>query len=437
MGQNPKKSLAACNRSTNWHEWRVFSKPHEITEIKAQQMADQKYEFMSTSNHKLAGTISMPAGPVRATAIFAHCFTCTQASLAAKRISRALADRGIAVLRFDFTGLGESEGEFAEAGFASSVDDLLFAATFLGEVIAPPSLLIGHSLGGAAALVAASRIESLTALVTLGAPSDAVNVLKRIDGDLAAIERDGTGDVSIAGRPFRISTEFLAQARTANIVEGVAALRIPKLFAHAPRDEIVSIDHAGILFQAAKHPKSFVSLEDADHLLTRAADAEWAADIIAAWAARHLPDVEHAAAADGTVRVVSAQPGFSVDIAAGQHHWHADEPPSIGGSDSGPTPYDLLLGGLGACTAMTIRMVAAREHIPIDSVTIMLDHNRNHARDCDHCENLDARIEAIHRRIEISGELSTRQRERLLSVANKCPVHRTLTGELHIHDNTV
>lgn len=401
-------------------------------------MADRKYDFVATAGHKLAGTISMPVGKPRATAIFAHCFTCTRASLAATRISRALADRGIAVLRFDFTGLGESEGDFAQAGFARSVDDLLAAANFLGETIAPPALLIGHSLGGAAALVAASRMDSLKALVTLGAPSDAVNILKSIKGDLAAIERDGEGDVTIAGRPFRIRAAFLAEAREASVVKAVAALRIPVLFAHAPHDAIVSIDHAAILFQAAKHPKSFLSLENADHLLTQPADSAWAADIISAWTARHLPiALSETLDVDTSVRVVSAQPGFAVEVTARQHRWRADEPPAIGGSDTGPTPYDLLLGALGACTAMTMRMVATRENINVDSIAIALGHDRNHARDCDHCSEPSARIEAIQRRIKIVGEMSEAQRQRLTDVASKCPVHRTLTGTVHIHDTIV
>lgn len=398
-------------------------------------MADRKYEFKSAAGHRLAGTISMPDGPLRGTAIFAHCFTCTQRSLAATRISRALAARGIAVLRFDFTGLGDSDGEFANAGFARSVDDLLAAAAFLAQTIAPPSLLIGHSLGGAAALVAASRIDSLKALVTLSAPSDAGNILKSIDGDLAAIEREGEGEVSIAGRPFRISAAFLAQAREASIIDAVANLRIPLLFAHAPKDEIVSIDHAGILFQAAKHPKSFLSLEEADHLLTSAADADWVAECTTAWAARHLPDAALEVPISGAaVRVTSKQPGFVVNIAAGPHRWRADEPLSFGGTNTGPTPYDLLLGALGACTAMTMRMVATRENIPVETITVSLDHKRDHARDCDHCGESDARIEGISRQLDITGDISDAQRQRLISVASKCPVHRTLTGVVHIHD---
>ncbi len=398
-------------------------------------MADRKYAFQSAAGHKLAGTISMPDGAAQGTAIFAHCFTCTRHSLAATRISRALATRGIAVLRFDFTGLGDSEGDFANAGFARSVDDLLAAAAFLAQTIAPPTLLIGHSLGGAAALVAASRIDSLKALVTLGAPSDAINILKSIDGDLAPIERDGEGEVAIAGRPFRISAAFLAQAREASIIDAVANLRIPLLFAHAPKDEIVSINHAGTLFQAAKHPKSFLSLEDADHLLTSAADANWVAECITAWAARHLPDAAlEEPTSDAAVQVTSAQPGFVVNIAAGPHRWRADEPLTFGGTNTGPSPYDLLLGALGACTAMTMRMVATRENIPVETITVSLDHERDHARDCDHCDKSDARIEAISRRLDITGDISDAQRQRLINVAGKCPVHRTLTGVVHIHD---
>lgn len=398
-------------------------------------MARSTHSFESSTGHQIAGTLSKPEGRLRAVALFAHCFTCTQSSLAAVRIVDALASRGIATMRFDFTGLGKSGGDFAQAGFASNVDDLVAAAAFLKSTIGEPSLLVGHSLGGAAVLVAAGRIEGLRAVATIGAPSDAVHVLKAIDGDLDQIRRDGSGEVRIAGRSFPLSADFIQQASEANVLKSVAALRLPLMIAHAPRDAVVSIDHAGKIFGAAKHPKSFLSLDDADHLLTKAADAEWAAGVIAKWLTRYLPIPEHDEDnAPAGVQVRSSGLGLAVDIVAGRHHWRGDEPVAVGGADSGPTPYDLLLAGLGACTAMTIRMVADREKLPVGEIEVALSHDRNHARDCDHCDSGESRIEAVIRTISVTGTLDATQRARVMDVAKRCPVHRTLTGELHIHD---
>lgn len=397
-------------------------------------MIERKVEFDS-GGHTLAGTFVAPPTEMRGTAILAHCFTCTQASLAATRISRRLAEEGMGVLRFDFTGLGNSDGDFSRGGFATNVDDLLAAAVYLEREFAPVGVLIGHSLGGAASIVAASRLPALRALVTLAAPSDAAHVLKNIEGDLEAIERERTGEVSIGGRPFRISADFLAQAREADVLGALEKLHLPVLICHAPLDAIVSIESASRLFQAAKHPKSFVSLETADHLLTNASDASWIAGVIAAWAARHLDFAPgEPALDDGQAVVISDRPGFAVDIATGRHRWRADEPLSIGGTDTGPTPYDLLLGALGACTAMTIRMVAAREGIDLDTVNVTLRHDRNHRADCDHCDDKAGRIEAIDRTLVIEGPMSAEQRNRLFDVAARCPVHKTLTGQVHIHD---
>lgn len=398
-------------------------------------MKERKVEFGARGG-KLSGTLVEPAGKIRGTALLAHCFTCTQASLAATRISRSLAESGLAVLRFDFTGLGGSEGEFSESGFCRDVDDLLAAAAWLEREIAPVAVLIGHSLGGAAAIVAAARLPSLKALVTLAAPSDAAHVIGNIQGDIDAIERAGSGEVSIGGRPFRVSADFLAQARQADVIGAIEQLRMPLLICHAPLDPVVSIDHAGRLFRSAMHPKSFLSLEDADHLLTDAGDARWIAEVVAAWSSRHLGATPaDDAGANGKTVVISDEPGFAVDVISGRHRWRADEPESFGGTDTGPTPYDLLLGGLGACTAMTLRMVAQREKIPLDAVRVTLDHARDYQVDCDHCEHDGARIEAITRMISVSGAMSDEQRERLLKVADRCPVHKTLTGPLHIHDS--
>lgn len=398
-------------------------------------MRESRVKFGSP-NARLSGTLVEPSGRPVGTALFAHCFTCTQASLAATRLSRQLAERGLAVLRFDFTGLGESEGEFAASDFSRNVEDLVKAADWLSAQIAPPSVLIGHSLGGAAAIVAATRLTGLKALVTIGAPSDAAHVLASIEGDLAAIEVAGSGPVSIGGRPFRISDRFLQAAREGDVLSAMHELPAAKLVCHAPRDAIVGIDNATRLFQAARHPKSFLSLENADHLLTDPDDARWLGDVIAAWVSRHLDRAKPEAglAVTGVVKVTSAAQGFAVDIQAGRHRWIADEPRSVGGTDGGPTPYDLLLASLGACTAMTVRMVATRENIPLDSVEVDLRHERDHHADCDHCAEESARVQAIHRTITIAGAMEPNQRERLKQVVNRCPVHRTLTGGLHIHD---
>lgn len=391
--------------------------------------------FRTRSGHELTGTVAQPIGPVRAVALFAHCFTCTRSSLAAVRITDELARLGIATLRFDFTGLGSSEGDFASVGFPGDVDDLVDAAEHLATTIGAPQLLIGHSLGGAAVLVAAARIPSVRAVATIGAPSDVGHVLGSIHGDLQAIEAQGRGEVSIAGRRFPLSAAFVRAAREADVLAAVKQLHHPILIAHAPGDAVVGIDHARRLFEAARHPKTFLSLDQADHLLPKEAEARYAARMIACWADRFLETVPATEALEpGVVRVTNSAPDLAVAIDARHHQLIADEPREVGGDDAGPTPYDLLLAALGACTAMTLRMVAGRESIPLDDVEVTLSHQRNHARDCDHCDQDDARVQAIYRRLKLVGDLTPAQRERLLAVAERCPVHRTLTGSLHIHD---
>ena len=390
--------------------------------------------FATRSGHVLTGTVAQPVGPVRAVALFAHCFTCTRASLAAVRITDELARLGIATLRFDFAGLGSSEGDFASVGFPGDVDDLVDAAGHLAATIGAPQLLIGHSLGGAAVLVAAARIPSVRAVATIGAPSDVSHVLDSIH-DLQAIEAQGRGEVSIAGRRFPLSATFLRAAREADVLAAVKQLHHPILIAHAPGDTVVGIDHARRLFEAARHPKTFLSLDQADHLLSNEADARYAARMIACWADRFLETAPATEALEpGVVRVANNASGLAVAIDARHHQLIADEPREVGGDDAGPTPYDLLLAALGACTAMTLRMVAGRESIPLDEVEVTLSHQRNHARDCDHCEQGDARVQAIYRRLKLVGDLTAAQRDRLLAVAERCPVHRTLTGNLHVHD---
>ncbi|MBR0553790.1 bifunctional alpha/beta hydrolase/OsmC family protein [Stakelama marina] len=398
-------------------------------------MPSHAVHFPGAKGDMLAARLEMPVGPVRAVALFAHCFTCTMKSHAATRVTTALAAAGIATLRFDFTGLGGSEGDFANAGFSADVADFVAAAAHLRETVGAPSILIGHSLGGAAVLAAAHDIAEAKAVVTIGAPFDPGHVLGAIEGDLAAIERDGTGDVSIAGRHFTISANFLKAVREAGPGRRIGDLQRALLVLHAPRDEVVGIDNARLIYDAARHPKSFVTLDDADHLLTGKGDGRYVAGLIAAWVERYLPPREAMPdVAEGEVLVGSAHGKFGTFVRSHGHEWISDEPRAVGGEAAGPGPYDLLLGALGACTSMTIKLVAEREDIPLDEVTVRLRHERNHADDRERsAADRNARIEAIFREVTLEGELTGQQRSRLMTIADKCPVHRTLTGVLHIH----
>ena len=399
----------------------------------------EKFTFTGSNGQQLDGRLEHPlyARP-RAAALFAHCFTCTKQSHAATRIAKELASLGIAVLRFDFTGLGGSEGDFANAGFASNVEDLLAAATALTEAELPPALLVGHSLGGAAAIAAAGQMPSVKAVATIGAPFDTAHVFEHFGGSLERIEREGEAEVDIAGRPFRIARSFLEQGRNQPQGKRLADLDRALLILHAPADETVSIDDAGEIFRAARHPKSFVALDGADHLLSEAGDAEYAARLIAAWAGRYLPAaVPDRDALEGSVQVETAGGKFAQWVRTPTHEFLADEPESYGGSDHGPTPYDLLLAALGTCTSMTLKMYAERKGLALDNVRVELEHSRDHHLDCVDCEEGGEALQAIDLAIHLEGDLSADDREKLFEIAKKCPVYRTLTGDLHIHETLV
>ncbi len=395
-----------------------------------------KVEFRGSRGDMLAARLEMPAGPARAHALFAHCFTCSKDVFAATRIARGLADRGIAVLRFDFTGLGASEGDFANTDFSSNVDDLLCAADWLRKEHAAPSVLIGHSLGGAAVLAAAGRVPEAKAVATIGAPSDPAHLAHLFVPARAEIEAAGEAEVDIAGRRFRIRKQFLDDIEGQRLAEAVAAMHKPLLLFHAPRDEVVGIENASAIFRAAKHPKSFVSLDDADHLLSRREDAAYVADVLSAWAGRYIGHPEEAAQAAGEPGVVlvreTGEGDFQQQVIVGPHRMLADEPAAVGGMDSGPTPYGYLLAGLGACTSMTIRMYANRKKWPLDGVSVTLVHKKVHADDCADCETHEGHIDRIDREIELVGPLDAEQRARLLEIADRCPVHRTLNSEIWI-----
>jgi uncharacterized OsmC-like protein/alpha-beta hydrolase superfamily lysophospholipase len=399
-------------------------------------MPAERFDFPNASGERLAALIDRPAGSPRAFALFAHCFTCGKDIRAARRIAEGLTARGIAVLRFDFTGIGASEGEFANTNFSSNVADLVAAAHHLRKVARAPSLLIGHSLGGAAVLAAASEVPEARAVVTIAAPADPRHVTGLIKEQVEEIRARGEVEVTLAGRPFRIRREFLDDVSTQRLDEKIATLRKALLVMHAPADDIVGIDNASHIFLAAKHPKSFVSLADADHLLGHARDSRYVADVIAAWAGRYLDmeaASEGAATEPGTVVVTETRAGkFQQMITAGRHSLIADEPADVGGLDSGPAPYDLLLASLGACTAMTLRLYAERKELPLDRVSVKLAHSRIHAEDCATCETKEGMLDRIDKEITVEGALDDDARARLLEIAEKCPVNRTLKSEIEI-----
>jgi putative redox protein len=382
----------------------------------------------------LAARLDLPASAPLAYALFAHCFTCSKESKAAATISQALAERGIAVLRFDFTGLGGSEGDFANTNFSSNVDDLVAAADFLRREYQAPKLLVGHSLGGTAVLAAAPRIAEALAVATLGSPFEPEHVLGLIHESVGKIEREGEAQVDLAGRSFRVKKQFIDDIRARKIGGAVAQLGKALLVMHSPRDAIVDIDNASKIFLAARHPKSFVSLDPADHLLLRREDAVYAAQLLAAWALRYLPAPEALATAQpGKVLVRETREGkFTNDIFVGKHMLRADEPVAVGGMDTGPGPYDLLAAAVGACTSMTLRAYADLKGIPLERVSVELKHDKIHAADCAECETREGKIDRIDRSITLEGNLDAQQRARLLEIADKCPVHRTLHSEVLI-----
>jgi len=400
-------------------------------------MASEKLTFKGHSGENLAARLDLPEGPHLATAIFAHCFTCSKDIPAARRIAARLAAMGIAVLRFDFTGLGHSEGEFANTNFTSNVDDLVAAARHLARKKMPPALLIGHSLGGAAVIKAAIDMPTIKAVATLGAPADPAHVADNFGNALPQIHETGAAMVTLGGRAFEIRKSFIDDIAASEIETALGKLRAALLVMHAPGDATVGIENAAAIFQAAKHPKSFVTLDDADHLISGAGDAEYAADVIATWAARYLdlsPPAPPPGVPEGILRVSEADPaGFLQDVNAGPNiHSLADEPLAYGGTNRGMTPYQFLAAGLGACTSMTIRMYARRKGWPLDHVLVEVSHDKVHAQDAGDTPRASGKIDSFHRAITLTGDLDATQRARLLEIADKCPVHQTLERTNHV-----
>ncbi len=397
----------------------------------------ERVTFPGSQGTELAARLDLPAGPARAFALFAHCFTCSKDIAAASRIANALTDVGFGVLRFDFTGLGMSEGEFENTNFTSNTDDLVAAADWLRAEHRAPQVIVGHSLGGSAVLSVAGSIPEVRAVATIGAPSSPDHVTGIFSSSLAEIESSGVAEVELAGRPFRIRQQFVDDLRNHVVLDRVATMKRPLLVLHSPIDNTVSIDHASAIFGAARHPKSFVSLDGADHLLTDRVDAAYAASMIGAFANRYIVDESaslDAPRASAPVMVAETTQGpFLNHVVVGRHRLLADEPESVGGFDAGPSPYDFLGAALGACTSMTLRMYADRKGLPLDRVTVGVTHGKVHADDCAECSDnrllagRSGMIDRFERVIRVDGdELSDADRTKLLEIADKCPVHRTL-----------
>ena len=398
-------------------------------------MPTERITFQSHTGETLAARLDLPDGPHLATALFAHCFSCSKDIPAARRVAGRLAAMGIAVLRFDFTGLGHSQGEFQNTTFTSNVNDLHAASAYLTQRDMAPSLLIGHSLGGAAVLKAAVDMAHIKAVVTLGAPFDPGHVTHNFADALDEIRDKGVAPVNLGGRPFHIGREFVEDVQAAELAPAIANLKAALLVMHAPRDAVVGVENATQIFGAAKHPKSFVTLDNADHLITKPQDAEYAAEVIAAWSARYLalnPPAPPVGAPEGIVRASEADAsGFLQDIQAGpDHHTIADEPAAYGGSNRGMSPYGFLSAGLAACTSMTIRMYARRKGWPLEHVFVDVTHNKVHAQDASDASA--TRVDSFHRAIHLEGALDDEQRQKLLEIADKCPVHKTLESSSHI-----
>ncbi|SIS63798.1 putative redox protein [Zobellia uliginosa] len=400
-------------------------------------MSLQKVRFKNKDGQDLVGRLELPANRhPHNFAIFAHCFTCTKNLTAVRNISKALTSNGFGVLRFDFTGLGESDGDFENTNFSGNVEDLIAASDYLEKNYQAPTLLVGHSFGGAAIIFAADRIDSIKALATIGAPSNPIHIEHLLQEGIPEIEKSGKAVVNLNGRDFTIKKQFLDDLQHKPLSQTLGQLRKPILILHSPQDTTVEIKNAEEIYVAARHPKSFISLDGADHLLSNKRDSFYAGEVISGWAKRYLdldttrkeePKTKHQVVAS-----LDHDDGFSTQMKVGNHFLTADEPVDVGGNDFGPSPYELVSAGLSACTAMTVQMYAKRKAWVIDNIEVHTSHNRSHVADCQDCESDDSKIDTFEREIKLTGPLDEKQKKRILQIADKCPVHKTLHSQIQV-----
>lgn len=397
-------------------------------------MKSERLKFKNQEGIELSARIDFPVDkqPI-AFAVFAHCFTCNKNLNAVKNISRALTAKGFGVLLFDFTGLGASDGEFENTSFTSNINDLVAASDFLTENYEAPEIIIGHSLGGAAALFTAGKLDNIKAVVTIAAPFDPYHVTHLIAGGIEEIKAKGKAEVNIGGRPFTISKQFIDDIESKDPEAVAKELRKPLLIMHSPTDSTVGIGNAAKMYSAAHHPKSFITLDDADHLLSKKEDSLYAGSMIAAWVSKYI-EVPEKNELKGPSNIISktGNENFTTELKAGKHHLLADEPESVGGLDLGPTPYDLVSAGLAACTSMTLQMYAKRKQWDLQEAKVHIEHNKDHAQDCETCEQSNSKIDHFYRMIELIGDLDDTQRAKLMVIADKCPVHKTLHSEVRV-----
>jgi len=395
----------------------------------------EKINFINQDGVALVGRIELPADQQPHNfAVFAHCFTCTKNLSAVRNISRSLTSAGFGVLRFDFTGLGESDGDFADTNFSGNVEDLIAAANYLEKNYQAPALLVGHSLGGAAVIFAAAQLDSVSAVATIGAPSNPKHVQHLLRSSIEEIKQSGKATVNLGGRDFTIKKHFLEDLNAHSMQDTVKSMDKALLVMHSPQDFTVDIKNAEEIYVAAHHPKSFVSLDGADHLLLNKADSLYAGNVIAQWASRYvdIPEVEKLNSRSDVVASLSQDAGYTTQLKLGNHYMISDEPESIGGNDFGPTPYDLLSAALSSCTAITVQMYVRRKGWDLKNIEVHTNYSKQHAVDCEHCDEDSAKIDTFARDIKLEGDLDEKQIKRILQIADKCPVHKTLHNETQV-----